>query len=331
MLKGMNSFSERLEDKLAYLKAGRGEGIGPTSRVLSNVNILITYLLVTLIKTHFYLPAILILLLGFTRFSLLSFIGFLIYFVFIHYWTGVSIMALLGIVGWMSAWAGMNNIKKNLHNNKAKVDPFEGMTELLFITIFQIIFLILALIASGFLIVVFGILFAIVTLFEMSRYYYRLSSPWRQLHYPLMARYAFFVGLQAGIAEKAEKKFDINATLIEFVKNIYPDWTQEEVESFLKSVAKKMEKFTDREDLVNAFKKDNFSLNTGKLNKVLDRFHESFKIENPRWVIAEIVERDYGKDEKIKYLQSIVTGRSNVKNNPLPLAFIIGLNTHRRK
>lgn len=240
-------------------------------------------------------------------------------------------MAISGAVGWISAWAGMNNIKKSFHNNKAKVDPFEGMTDLLFITIFQIIFLTLVLIASGFLAVVFGILFVIVTLFEISRYYHRLSSPWRQLHYPLMGRYAFFVGLRASIAEKAGKKFDTHETLIEFVKNIYPDWTQEEVGDFLESVAEKMKKFADREDLLNTFEKDNLSIDAGKLNKVLDKFHESFKRENPRWVIAEIVERDYGKDEKIKYLQSIVTGQSNVKNNPLPLAFVNGWNMYQHR
>lgn len=327
----MNIFLEGFEDKLAYLKASKGEGTGPTSRILSNVSLLIlVYLLVTLIKSHFYLPAILLLILGFTRFSLWSFIGFLIYFVYIHYWAGVIITILLGIVGWISAWAGMNNIKRNFHNDRAKVDPFEGMGDLLVVLIFQTLFFVLALITSGFLSISFWIVFTIVTLFEVTCYYHRLASPWKRLHYSLMTRYAFFIGLQASIAKKTGKKLDINAILIGFVKNIYPDWTQEEVESFLESIDKKMEKFADRESLVNAFKKDNPPLDVIKLNKELNEFHESFKRKNPRWIIAEIVERDHGKDEKIKYLQSVATGRTNVKNNP-PLAFFIGWNTRRSR
>lgn len=307
----MNFFSEGFEDKLAYLKAGKGEGTGPTSRILSNINILIVvYLLVILIKAHFYLPAILLLGLGFTRFSLLSFIGFIIYFVFIQYWEGVIAMSISGVVGWISAWTGMNNIKRNFHNNKAKVDPLEGMSDLLVVLIFQTIFFVLALITSGLLSISFWVLFTIVTLFEIARYYHYLASPWRRLYYPLMVRYAFFIGLQMSIAEKLKREVNITTALIDFMRSIYPNWTEEEVEKFLENVRIKMLKFTDRKGLIDAFKKNNPSLNLGRISKELDKFHKALKRENPRWVIAEIVERDYGIDERIKYLQSIITGRA---------------------
>lgn len=308
----MNNFFEKLENDLAYSKASRGEGTGPTSRILSNVNILlIVYLLIVLLKAHFYLPAILLLLLGFTRFSHWSFIGFIIYFIFVRYWPGIFIMAISGTVGWISAWVGMNNIKKNLYSDKAKVDPFEGMNDLLIILIFQVIFFVLALITSGFLSVIFWVLFTIVTLFEISRYYHRLSSPWRGIHYPLMVRYAWFVGIQTGIAKKTEKEFDKNAALKEFVKNIYPDWSEEEINNFIDSVNKKVEKFDDREKLIDAFKKNNPSLEDKKLGEVLDNFQEHLKKQIPRAVIAEIIERDFGIDEKIKYLYAGIIGRAN--------------------
>jgi len=68
---------------------------------------------------------------GFTRFGHWVSIGLLIYFVIIQYWAGVFIMAIYGAIGWISVWYGMRNIKKNLYSGKVKVDPFEGMGDLL--------------------------------------------------------------------------------------------------------------------------------------------------------------------------------------------------------
>lgn len=148
----MSNFFEKFENELAYQKMSKGEGTGPVSRILSNVSILVlVFLLVTLFKAQFYWPALLFLVIGFTRFGHWASIGLLIYFVIIQYWTGVFIMMIYGAIGWISGWYGMRNIKKNLYSGKAKVDPFEGMGDLLFLLIFQIVFFALALSISGIL------------------------------------------------------------------------------------------------------------------------------------------------------------------------------------
>ncbi|OGY17585.1 MAG: hypothetical protein A2784_00555 [Candidatus Chisholmbacteria bacterium RIFCSPHIGHO2_01_FULL_48_12] len=308
----MNNFFEKLEDDLAYSKVGRGEGTGPVSRILSGINMLLLVLLiVTLLKNNFYLPAVLLLTLGFTRFAHWVSIGLLVYLVLLQFWPGVTIMVIYSVIGWASVMYGVRNVKRNFHSNKAKVDPFEGMSDLLFVLIFQILFFAIALITSGLLSVIFWMLFAIVTFFEIVRYYNRLASPWRQLHYPLMVRYAAFAGMQTGIAERENREFDIKEALREFVKNIYPNWSRNEVEDFLKPADNKKEEFVDRGNLIKAYQKNDPSFDIKKLSEVLEKIHIRLKKEGPRWVIAEIIERDYGTSEKIKYLQAMISGDAN--------------------
>jgi len=308
----MSNFFEKFENELAYQKMSKGEGNGPISRILSNVSILVlVFLLVTLFKAQFYWPALLLLVIGFTRFGYWVSIGLLVYFAIIQYWTGVFIMAVYGAIGWISVWYGMKNIKKNLYSGKVKVDPFEGMGDLLFLLIFQVAFFALALFTSGILSFVFWVLFGLVTLFEIGRFYHRLASPWRQLHYPLMVRYAAVAGYQSGIAQKKNKEFDMEVAINEFAKVIYPDWADEEIQKFLKTIDEKMNSFADKDNLRAFFKKINAQIEDKKIGDLLGKVQEHFKKKNPRWVIAEVVERDYGVDERVKYLYSIITGRAD--------------------
>jgi len=308
----MSNFFEKFENELAYQKMSKGEGTGPISRILSNVSILVlVFLLVTLFKAQFYWPALLLLVIGFTRFGHWVSIGLLIYFVIIQYWTGVFIMAVYGAIGWISVWYGMRNIKKNLYSGKVKVDPFEGMVDLLFLLIFQVVFFAVALFTSGILSAVFWVLFGLVTLFEVGRFYHRLASPWRQLHYPLMVRYAAVAGYQAGVAQKENKEFDMEATVNEFAKVIYPDWNDEEIQKFIKIIDEKMNSFADKNNLHAFFKKINAQIDDKKIDDLLGKIQEHFKKKNPRWVIAEVVERDYGVDERMKYLYSVIAGRAD--------------------
>jgi len=308
----MSNFLEKFENELAYQKMSKGEDTGPISRILSNVSILVlVFLLVTLFRAQFYWPALLLLILGFTRFGHWVSIGLLVYFAIIQYWTGVIIMTVYGAVGWLSAWYGMRNIKKNLYSGKVNVDPFEGMVDLLFLLIFQVVFFAAALFTSGILSIIFWVLFGLVTLFEAGRFYHRLASPWRQLHYPLMVRYAAVAGYQAGVAQRENKEFDMEAAINEFAKVIYPDWTEEEIQKFLKTIDEKMNSFADKDNLLAFFKKIKPQIEDKEVDDLLGKVQEHFKKKNPRWVIAEVVEHDYGVDERIKYLYSIIVGQAD--------------------
>jgi hypothetical protein len=308
----MSYFLEKFENEHAYQEMSKGEGTGPISRILSNVSILASvFLLVTLFKAQFYWPAFLLLVLGFTRFGRWVSIGLLVYFVIIQYWIGVIIMAIIGAFGWISVWYGIKNIKKNLYSGKVNIDPFEGMVDLLFLLIFQVVFFALALFTSGVLSIVFWVLFGLVTLFEVGRFYHRLASPWRQLHYPLMVRYAAIAGCYAGVAQKENKEFDIEAAIDAFVKVIYPNWTDEEITKFVKMIDEKMNSFADEDKLCDFIKKINTQIEDKKLDALLGKIQEHFKKKSPRWVIAETIERDCGIEERTKYLYSVIVGKAD--------------------
>lgn len=299
--------------EFVYQKMNKSENIGLISRILSNVRtFVLVFLLVTLFKAQFYYSALLLLLLGFTRFRHWVSIGLIIYFVAIQYWIGAFIIVIYSTLGWVSVWYGMRNIKKNLSSGKARVDPFEGMEDLLFyLLIFQIMFFASALFTSGILSVVFWTLFSLVTLFKISLFYHRLASPWRRLHYPLMVRYALVAGRQSAISLKENKEFDMKTAIKEFVKVIYPDWTDKEIQKFIEIIDEKMNSFADKDNLHLFFKKINPQIEDKEINELLGKIQEYFKKRNPRWVIAEVVERDYGVDERVKYLYSVIIGRAN--------------------
>lgn len=300
----MNNFSgqfedglAQLEDDLAHKKVSKGEGTGPISRILSNVNLLVlVFLLVTLFKAQLYWPALLILVLGFTRFGHWVSIGLLVYFAIIQYWPGVIILLIFGAIGWVSVWYGMRNVKKNLFSERAQVEPFEGMPDLLFLQIFQMVFFALALLTSGILSLVFWILFGLVTLFEVLRFYYRLASPWRRLHYSLIMRYVAVAANRVNIVEKENKEFDIDTALNEFAKVIYPNWTDEAILKFLETIEEKMNSFSDG-DTLRALFKSNTHMDDEKIEGLLKKIQEYFRKKSPRWIIAEIIERDYGIKE----------------------------------
>jgi len=313
----MSDFFKRMENEIAYEKVGRGEGIGPISRILSGVNLLVlVYLLVYLFKDQQYLPLIILLALGFTRFGHWVSIGILIYFIVTKYWVGTALVLLYGGIGWLSVWFGVRNIKRNLYSGRANIDPFEGMADLLFILIFQLAFFGLALLTSGIISIVFWVLFGLISFWEVYRYYYRLSSPWRRLHFPLMVHYSAIVGYQMGVAESTGKEFNIEEALRSLVKTAYRYMEDDEVNSLIESAEEKMTNFSDREALQELFQRSNPSVESNKLQELMDKIEASLKNQEEkglriRYVIAEIVGRDYGEQERIKYIHAVITGQAN--------------------
>jgi len=313
----MADIIKKFENELAFQKMGKGEGTGPISRILSNVNILIiVFLLATLVKNELYVPALILVLLGFTRFGHFVIIGLGIYFLVIGYWTGVIIFLIAGLVGYSSVYFGTKNIKKNLYSAKARIDPFEGMADLVPILILQSIFFFVALITSGIASIIFWILFGLITLFEVGRFYHRLASPWRNLHYPIMVRYAAIAGAEAAMAQNENRDFDVKKALHNLAKNIFPDFSDEEIQEGISVVEEKMQKFSDRESLEHEFTKANSSIDKDKLKEVLDKIAHTLRDPKERglivrWFVAEMIERDYGKAERAKYLRSVISGQAD--------------------
>lgn len=313
----MSDFFRRMEKEIAYEKVGRGERTGPLSRILSGINILIlVFILTYLFKDHKYLPLGILLVSFFTSFGHWIGIGVIIYFIVTGYWSGAFLLSLYVITSWSWVWFGMRSIKRNLYSGRANVDPFEGMYDLLPIFIIQVLSFGIALITNGILSIVFWVIFAIVTIYEVGRYYVRLAQPWRRLHFPLMIRYSSIAGYQMGAAESTGNEFSIKQVLRSLVKTAYPYMEDDEVSSLIDSAEKKMINFSDREVLGGLFQRSNLSADHNKFQELMDKIETVLK--NPkekglliRYVIAEIVGRDYGEQERIKYIHAVITGQAN--------------------
>ena len=313
----MSGFLKRMENEIAYKKVGRGEGTGPISRILSGINLLaLVYLLVYLFKDQQYIPLIILVVLGFTRFGHWVSIGLLIYFIVAKYWVGTGLILLYGGIGWLSVWFGVRNIKRNLYSGRANIDPFEGMADLLFILIFKLILFGVALLTSGIVSIIFWVLFGFVTLFEVGRYYQRLSSPWRKLHFPLMVHYSAIAGYLVGAAKSAGKEFNIKQALHSLIKAAYRYMEDDEINLLIESAEKKINNFSDREALNKLFQRSHPSLDPNKIEELMDKIETTLR--NPeekglriRYAIAEIVGREYGEHERMKYIYAVFTGQAN--------------------
>lgn len=313
----MADFLKSVEHKMTWEKLLRGEGTGPVSKILSVAGLLVlVYLLVQLLKDQQYVPLGILLIFGFTRFGHWILLGLLVYFLFSKYWIGVVLLFLNYIIAWTSGWFGRRNITKNLYSARANVDPFEGMHDMLYVLIFQLAFFGLALLTSGILSIIFWLLFGLVTLFEAGRYYNRLSSPWRKIHFSLMIRYCAIVGYQTGLAERTGKEFGIYETLNDLIKSAYSYIGDDEVRLLIGSAENKLVNFDDREALKEFFKKKNPSISYDNLEQLIAKIETTIKSSKERgwlirYVIAEIVGRDYGEHERLKYVCALLTGKAN--------------------
>jgi len=127
-----------------------------------------------------------------------------------------------------------------------------------------------------------------------------------------MVRFAAVAGHQAGIVQKENKEFDMDIAINEFVKVIYPDWTDEKIQEFLKTIEEKMNSFADRDKLRTFFKKIHTQINDKEIDDLLLEVQEHFKEKDPRWVIAEIIEHDYSVGERINiYIHSSLDNLTN--------------------
>lgn len=311
------SLYERVLNEAAIRKMQRGEGTGPVSRISSHISLLLlVYTAGRLIKDGLYLPLVILAVFSFTRFFTWVMLIFIVYFVFVAYIPGVILLGAYVLSAWASAWFGTRNIKRSFGAENAYVDPLEGMGDILLVFILQAPFLLVASFTSGVISIVAWGLFILVSLFFMGRYFYRLSSPWRRLHFPLMYRYSGLAGQEMGLAQVENREFDVRAALRNLVKSVYPNWQDDEADALVNSARERMVAFKDREAFVSFLKSRNPTLDPQRLNEFLQKTGDLLKRPDEkgmlvRYVIAEIVGRIHSEQERLKYLQAIFSGRAD--------------------
>jgi len=306
----MSDFFKEMENEMVYGKLNRGEGSGAISRILSGIALLLLVCLsVHLFKDRQYVPLGILLISCFNRFNVLVSIGLLVYFLIVEYWLGATLLLLYVVMGWASAWFGARNIKRNLYTGRAEVSPFEGLFSLLLCGfIFQLVLFILTSVTTGIVLLILWVLFGLIVLWEGGFLYHRLSAPWRRLHFSLMVRYSAVAGPMYPA--------DITEVLRVLTKNVYPNWEDDDINSLIESAEEKMTNFRDRAELEELFKKSKPPLDQNKLQELMDRIETALR--NPEkkmlrigYVIGEIVGRDYGEQERLKYIHAVITGKAS--------------------
>jgi len=307
----VSDYLKAIENEMASEKLSRGEGTGIISRVLSVLQALaFVYIYVQFFKDNQLIPLIIMLGLGFTRFCPLVLIILLIYFVVISYWSGLLLILIYGGLGLLSVWSGLGNIKKNIHSRKANINPFNGMGRLpiyLILVIFG-----LSLLLSGFLSIISWFLLIILSIYVGGRYYLRLRFNWCKIHYSLMVHYSEISGCQAGISSRTGEKFNIEEALKSLVKIAYNHLNDEDANSIIRTAENRMKEFSDRDELIKIIHKKNPLANSDEINDYMEKTESLINAKDKafyfvRYVIAEIISKEYGEQERIKYIYAVMT------------------------
>ncbi|TEU21884.1 MAG: hypothetical protein E3J21_01330 [Anaerolineales bacterium] len=309
------SFGDIIHD-IARRRTSRGRTTGPYSRLLSGVcNLLFIYILVSLFKDKYYIPLVALVALVMTPIAPLAVLGSFIYFLYVKYWTGVILLAVLWLIGWLSVRFGIRYNAKRITGQAAYVDPFEGMPDVGTAGIIQLCLFALALLIPGTLAIPFWVLFGLATAYRLFFYYFRLRSPWATLHYPLMLRYTAICASQMAMAARQGEQYSAESTLHALVTSAYPGWTSEQVVSLISSAKQKMLVFTDREPLEHCIRSRNPSLDRNALSESMGKIQAALNGPDRDaivlgYAIAEIVGRDFGDNERTKYLAEFFSGRA---------------------
>jgi hypothetical protein len=300
----------------ALQRTRKGKTTGPFSRILSWINLHVyIFIIVTLIKDQQYIPLAILTILVLTPIAPLAMLVGAGYFGFIRYWTGVGLLVLTWIVGFLSVRFGVRYNEKLVRGRAATIDPFENMPEAAIPTIIELIAFGVALLTNGCISVVAWAIFAIATSFLLMRYWFRIQSGWARLHYPLMLRYSALAGEEAAKAKLNDRKYSLGTVLSRLVKSGYPSWSQEEVNTLIDTAREKLVNFTDREELLEYFgvrksyeSQDGISDLISLVEKeIRDQVGMDVKLRG--FVIAEIVNREYGESERTEYVAGLITGR----------------------
>ena len=298
----------------AFKRTSKGKTTGHVSRILSAVNILLyIYIAIILIKAHQYLIVGALFILSFTPIAPLAMIGAAVYFFVINQWYLVFLFILSGLIGFISVRIGIRFNKRIIQNQAALVDPFENMPDIVIWYSALYISFALALLTSKIISVVFWIFFVIVLIFLSIRFSTRLRNKRSQLHYPLSIRYSEFLGSEVAHSKFYSDEFEVEKPLNELIKSVYPSFSQEDVSKMIEDAKQKLENFTDRPSLERYFKNNYEKLNQNKIDNIMNEVELKFQSKESKsiiaqYVIAEIIAREFGEIERIKYLADIITG-----------------------
>ena len=169
-----------------------------------------------------------------------------------------------------------------------------------------------ALYTHGVLSVILWALYLLVTLFIFGRVWMRLKSKWCSIYYPLSIRYALFIGHEVWTSQRAGKKPNIENAVRELLKNVHPNYSETETETFIQTLKKKLGEFSDRSDLISyckqLYKNPDEEVYTKTFDKIQTGLINDGEGQLPFYFYAEVIERDFGKPERLKFMMEVFNG-----------------------
>ena len=200
------------------------------------------------------------------------------------------------------------------------ISPWEGNSFIRTALVVLLILFLITFFSTGFVKVIFILLILFVGTFIFSNLYGRFSANWRKLHYPLMCRYASVAGYVQGLSEKEGKEFDIDLTLQRLIQSVFPNVEEKIITNLVQEViSKEQQDLKDEKFIRKIFKRRLPELDEQNLSSLVHKITELNK--NPtdtattnyikiRSIIAFLVEKKYGQEEKSDYLYAVLIDKA---------------------
>lgn len=221
------------------------------------------------------------------------------------------------------------NVTQTRKHQLRPVSPFENMPDVWFVSVVAVVSGIGAFMLHGILRWTAVGAFSLVLLYIGFRLSFRLFPKYMRLHDPLAVRYVDLLGFHVGVAKRNGKSPFIDEDFVcRFLSDaVYQNLGRESAQDLLRETQFKATNFVDRDALLQEFVQRYPGLDCARFGAELDRFVRSQAEAPPipgyiaEWLFADVIERRYGKAERVRYLADVVTGRVGVIVNPRTRTF----------
>jgi hypothetical protein len=203
---------------------------------------------------------------------------------------------------------------KSMTTPDLRISPFEGMAVTpLHILLWGTPCILAAILTSGVISIILWVLFALLVLPFLLQLPNRVAKPWRRVHYPLMYRYAQARGFEAGKAQKEGRSPDTRRAVLLLLRSVFPKKSENDLQSALATMEGKMGSHEDIRRIASLLSGNSAPLE--RRNEIEEQITKFIATSQGRdtlvlYVIAEIVERKYGVEERARYLLAAFQGRA---------------------
>jgi hypothetical protein len=312
----VRDFLSQLFEPEIQARLRRAKGTGAASWILSACVLFVAvYLLVALAARHLWIPFAILLVLSLTPLVSIGGIGLATYSFATGRWILGGLFLCQGAASVLAVWAGRKNIEGILLRGRANIEPFEGAPDLTLLTWLTLGLLAAALATRGTASLVLWIVLGLVAMMLVGRAWFRLFPRWSRLHFPLMFRYAGCAGMEAARSEAMASEFDIHSALTSLVKGCYEYMDEHDARLVVGAAELRMERFEDRADLKAWIANRATQADAEKLEHLMDSIADVLAGAKGRgllvrYAITEIVERQYGTEERLGYLVAMLRGQT---------------------